>query len=117
MAMSRMEERILKRIARDYEMWFVTSDTLDETIQVAPGTGNALYITDIIITTNSTTPINVAVSPIGNFWVSTSAPVTHSFNAPIRLATNAGLLRTDVSTTAATNVKVQGYTGPFRFDN
>ena len=117
MSISRTEERILKRIALDYEMWFVNSDTLDEVVRLAGGANISHYITDIIITTDSTTPINVQLEPIGNFWVSSSAPITHSFNAPVRLVGNASLLRTDVSTTAATNVKVQGFTGPTRFDN
>lgn len=117
MSIGRTEERILKRIALDYEMWFINSDTLDETLRNSSGANISHYITDIIITTDSTTPINVEIAPIGTFWVSTTGSVTHSFNAPVRLVGNAALIRTDVSTTAATNVKVQGFTGPTRFDN
>ena len=118
MAISRMEERILKRIALDYEIWVENNEALDGTIKTYAGVGMSHYVTDIIITTDITTPVKMEIAQLGSFIVSREGGgLSHAHSAPIRMGDNAAIVRVDEATSDLVHVQLVGFTGPFRFDN
>ena len=118
MSISRMEERILKRIALDYEIWVENNEVLDGTIKTFAGVGMSHYVTDIIITSTLTTPLKMEIAQLGNFIISREGgPLCHAYNAPIRMGDNAAIVRVDEATSGLVHVQLVGFTGPFRFDN
>ena len=136
MAIGRIEERILKRIALDYDMqyvWNTTRSTLvdnlpvPETIIAAPGEGLHIYVvflmfqSDAGITSWTDITDSDGADILGRWYQNHDDENLNSnwaFATPIMLPENAALCRLDQWATSAEHViHIQYFVGPTRFDN
>ena len=136
MAIGRIEERILKRIALDYDMQYVWNSTLStvvggevvpETIIAAPGEGLHIYVVFLMFQSNTgvTNWTDITDSDgtviLGRWYQNHDDENLNSnwaFATPIMLPENAALCRVDEYTFTLEHViHVQYFVGPTRFDN
>ena len=138
MAIGRIEERILKRIALDYDMqyaWNTTNSTLGEgnvpipgTIIAAPGEGLHIYLVFLMFQskaggTNWTDFTDSDGTVILGRWYQNHDSRLHcsrtqSFATPIMLPENTALCGIDQHHNSLEDViHVQYFVGPFKFDN
>jgi len=124
MAMSRMEERLLKRIALDYDMQYIWNDTRDSEIIAAPGEGQCIYVVFIAIQSDQSASFYIDFTDangtviLGRWYETHDKGGSVSFPAPVRLPVNAALHRDDQTTSGdITNIHVQYFVGPERFEN
>ena len=135
MAIGRIEERILKRIALDYDMQYVWNSTLSpvvdgervpETIIAAPGEGLHIYVvflmfqSDAGITNWTDITDSDGTSILGRWYQNHDSDINGvwTFATPIMLPENAALCRLDQWATSAEHViHIQYFVGPTRFDN
>ena len=126
MAISRMEERLLKRIALDYDMQYIWNGTRDSEIIAAPGEGQCIYVVFISIQSDQGqsfwvdfTDANGTVI-LGRWYQNHDSDINGvwTFATPIMLPENAALCRLDQWATSAEHViHIQYFVGPTRFDN
>ena len=127
MALSRMEERLLKRIALDYDMQYIWSNTRDSEIIAAPGEGQCIYVVFLTMQSDAASSYSIALTDadgtviLGRWYETHDKTGCVSFPAPVRLPVNAALHRLDESGLAGemtdTWIHVQYFVGPFKFDN
>lgn len=124
MAISRMEERLLKRIALDYDMQFISNGTRDSEIIAAPGEGQCIYVVFVSIQSDQGSSFWVDFTDangtviLGRWYQTHDKGGSVAFPAPVRLPANAALHRDDQETTGdTTQIHIQYFVGPERFEN